>query len=215
MNLPAATSPLCGCRGSGRQGTGAATNLASYWCLGVPLAALLAFRWAAGTRMQQAGLLAPSPAAAAQAEAGPGRAVVGDRHHKLLAGGPKPTPACPLAPCSQLGVMLHPHPRSPPCSRVQGSVMTLIAFRFDFEREAAKAAARSQARPGSLDGADQDRGSCHLQEPLLVGVQCGGLAQPPPAADALVPQGPSSSDKSIQDGPYTTAGSQLNSTLAM
>lgn len=42
------TEPLAGmcgeCRGSGRQETGAITNLMSYWILGIPLAAYLAFK---------------------------------------------------------------------------------------------------------------------------------------------------------------------------
>lgn len=52
---------LSGCagvvRGAGRQTVGAATNFVSYWLLGLPLAALLAFRCHLGVHGLWLGLL--------------------------------------------------------------------------------------------------------------------------------------------------------------
>ena len=44
-------------RGCGQQTTGAATNFVSYWAIGIPLSALLAFRFNAGVHGLWGGLL--------------------------------------------------------------------------------------------------------------------------------------------------------------
>ncbi|PSC71531.1 MATE efflux family [Micractinium conductrix] len=139
-------------RGAGRQETGAITNLCSYWLLGVPMAAYLAFWRGLGVHGLWWGLVI--------------------------------------------------------INTCQGTLMTIIALRFDFNKEAAKAAARTldPRRPapalsldggGSLDvacrgsdpmGREHSPGSSLLQ-PLLGGQQCGLLegGQLAPAAPPVAP----------------------------
>ncbi|KAL4443788.1 hypothetical protein ABPG75_011525 [Micractinium tetrahymenae] len=106
-------------RGSGRQETGAVTNLCSYWLLGIPAAAYFAFR-----------------------------------RHLGIAG-------------LWWGLVL--------VNTVQGSVMAVIALRFDFENEARKAVARTTAGDASIAGGSSADG---LAEPLLMqGPQCERLEQ--------------------------------------
>lgn len=119
-------------RGSGRQETGAITNLMSYWILGIPLAAYLAFK-------QQLGLYG-----------------------------------------LWWGIVI--------TNCFQGTVMVVIALRFNYRLEAAKAVARSQAHhppagaPGSDAGGDGGGDSSALREPLLgERLEQGLLA---PSADA-------------------------------
>lgn len=70
-----------------------------------------------------------------------------------------PTPPCPSAL----------HPTLPPSA--QGLVMTVIAWRFNFTREAAKALARAAARTGFGSAA----GDGSLRQPLLEGRHCERL----------------------------------------
>lgn len=149
-------------RGSGRQETGAATNLCSYWLLGIPSAAFLAFRWAGRTAPLWVGLLC-----------------------NRIGGINKPAAPMPA--------------RWPPCrchlgvhglwwglvivNTVQGTVMLVIAARFNYAREAAKAAARVAAHRASEGGGG-------LHEPLLGGPQCERLEAGLAAAPLLDPAGP-------------------------
>jgi hypothetical protein len=58
---------------------------------------------------------------------------------------------------------------------IQGTLMLVIASRFDFAKEAALAAARTAAHSAARDGSvDEDGG---LLEPLLQGPQCEQLEQ--------------------------------------
>ena len=110
--------PIWPCRrGSGRQETGALTNIFSYWAVGIPSAAYLAFR--CGRPCVRTSLRGPGP--------------------------PEPlTPsrACPAARRQQMGVhglwwglVI--------TNTLQGIVMTVVALRFDYAAEAAK---QQQAR---------------------------------------------------------------------
>ncbi|PRW56780.1 DETOXIFICATION 16-like [Chlorella sorokiniana] len=119
-------------RGSGRQGTGAVTNLCSYWILGIPAAYFLAFRMHLGMHGLWWGLVI--------------------------------------------------------VNTVQGLVMTAIAWRFNFSKEAAKALARAAARSGTgtADGS--------LRQPLLEGQQCERLE----AGMLLDPSGPGGEEEQQQ-----------------
>lgn len=58
----------------------------------------------------------------------------------------------------------------PRCFAAQGLLMTLIAWRFNFNREAAKAMARTAAHQGPASGAEGG-----LRQPLLEGRRCERL----------------------------------------
>ncbi|KAL4858417.1 Protein DETOXIFICATION 1 [Chlorella vulgaris] len=126
-------------RGSGRQGTGAATNLLSYWCMAIPLAAYLAFK-------KDLGLAGLWWAIAVT-------------------------------------------------NTWQGGVMAVIALRFDYSKEAAKAALRASARQASQDSGNGNCGS----QPLLE----QGLLAPAAAAGRHLAAGaqPGSDRGRVQQGP--------------
>lgn len=241
-------------RGSGRQETGAVTNLCSYWLLGIPAAAYFAFR-RGGARLcvQQARRSCPCGAlwtGEYQGRAGSrgGLAASMLRHSwrmpcsrprlhilcsALPAGGTWASRACGGAWCWSTrcrcrGLAAHgmewcskharplvleatstvwgaaaaaaaPCPRFEPSRRtcprtLQGTIMAIIALRFDFEKEARKAVARTAMG----DGAHADAGAGFAEPLLMQGQQCERLEQGQLLAE---PAGPAAHDSLVPDGP--------------
>lgn len=74
---------------------------------------------------------------------------------------------------------------------LQGIVMTVVALRFDYAAESAKAAARVAAHhPNARPAA----GSGGLRQPLLEGPQCGLLEEGALLSQQLDPAGPEEQD---------------------